>query len=776
MGFWQEKGATDAISKLLSIVQLKTTVLRDKNNFEIPFEDVVPGDILILKSGDSIPADCIIIKSKDLFVNEATLTGESYPVDKSEGIISKETPLRKRINCIFMGTFVISGFAKALVIKTGTNTELGRISNRLKHKVPETEFERGIKRFGYFLMEITLMLVISIFVINVYFHRPVLESFLFSLALAIGLTPQLLPAIIGVNLAHGAKKMAKEKVIVKRLEAIENLGSMNVLCSDKTGTLTIGEVKLQSAVDINGNISNKKVLFYGYLNSTFETGFANPIDKAIKEVCFNKFDLSDYKKLDEIPYDFIRKRISILVSFSYSKKPAHSTLQHIEALKRSLIITKGALHSILDICSFAEFPDENIIDILTIKQEILKRFEEYGNKGYRVLGLCYRDISRISENEERINDKQQLKINKSNETDMTFLGFLVFYDPLKPEIIESVNNLRKLGISLKIISGDNKHVASYVGEQLGLLNSRILTGPDLYHMTNDALVNQAEGTDIFAEIEPNQKERIIFALRQKEKNVVGYMGDGINDASALHAADAGISVDTAADVVKEAADFVLLEKDLNVITKGIQEGRRTFANTLKYIFMATSANFGNMFSMAGASLFLPFLPLLPKQILLLNLMTDAPEMTISTDNVDTEIVEKPRRLDIKFIRKFMVVFGLLSTVFDYITFGIFYFLLHSDPVQLRTSWFIESIASASMVILIIRTRKPFFKSRPRKHLLIAILAVISVAIILPYSPIAEIFGFREISFLYLSAIGVIVMIYLVMAEKVKMIFYRKVKF
>ncbi|MGN6614630.1 MAG: magnesium-translocating P-type ATPase [Candidatus Nitrosocosmicus sp.] len=781
LGFWQEKGATDAISKLLAIVQLKTTVLRDRNSFEIPVEDVVPGDILMLKSGDSIPADCLIIESKDLFVNESTLTGESYPVDKSAGILSKETPLRKRINCIFMGTFVISGTAKVLVIKTGTNTELGKISNRLRHKVPETEFERGIKRFGYFLMEITLMLVISILVINVYFHRPVLESFLFSLALSIGLTPQLLPAIIGVNLAHGAKKMAKEKVIVKRLEAIENLGSMNILCSDKTGTLTIGQVKLQSAIDTNGGINNEMVLFYGYINSVFETGFTNPIDKAIKEFCFNKFDVSEYKKLDEIPYDFVRKRISILVSFSVpsssKKKLSYSTLPHTRTLPKSLIITKGALYNILDICTYAKLPNGHIVEMATIKQEIVQRFEEYGNKGYRVLGLCYRDVSiSVEDDEERINGKPYLKINKSDETSMTFLGFLVFYDPLKPEIIESVNNLRKLGISLKIITGDNKHVASFVGEQLGLSNSRILTGPDLYHMSNDALANQAEGINIFAEIEPNQKEQIIFALRQKEKNVVGYLGDGINDASALHAADAGISVDTAADVVKEAADFVLLEKDLNVISKGIQEGRRTFANTLKYIFMATSANFGNMFSMAGASLFLPFLPLLPKQILLLNLMTDMPEMTISTDNVDAEIVEKPRRLDIKFIRKFMVVFGLLSTIFDYITFGIFYLLLHSDPVQLRTSWLIESVVSASMVILIIRTRKPFFKSKPKKHLLVATLTIVSIAIMLPFTPIAEIFGFKVISFLYMSVIGVIVILYIVMAEIVKKIFYKRIKF
>jgi Mg2+-importing ATPase len=366
LGFWQEKGATDAITKLLAIVQLKTTVLRDKRLQEITFEDVVPGDIVILKSGDSIPADCILIKSKDLFVNEATLTGESYPVEKSASILPEETPLRDRTNSIFMGTFAISGTAKALVIKTGANTELGKISDRLRHKAPETEFERGVRGFGYFLMEITLMLVISILVINVYFGRPVLESFLFSLALAIGLTPQLLPAIISVNLAHGAKRMANEKVIVKRLASIENLGSMNVLCSDKTGTLTIGEVKLQSAIDVKGNVNNNnnKVLLYSYLNAIYETGFTNPIDKAIKDFCSSQFDISDYNKLDEIPYDFIRKRLSILVSSSES----------------FFIVTKGALHNILEVCSCAEMPDGKIVDISIVKQEIQHSLKKYVTK------------------------------------------------------------------------------------------------------------------------------------------------------------------------------------------------------------------------------------------------------------------------------------------------------------------------------------------------------------------------------------------------------------
>ena len=770
LGFWQEKGATDAVTKLLAIVQLKSIVLRDGTDCSIPFEDIVPGDIIMLKSGDNIPADCMIMNSKDLFVNEATLTGESYPVEKLVSLLPKETFLRERINCLFAGTFVVSGTAKALVLKTGATTELGKISDRLRHKAPETEFERGVRKFGYFLMEITLTLVISILAINVYFGRSVLESFLFSLALAIGLTPQLLPAIISVNLAHGAKRMVNHKVIVKRLASIENLGSMNILCSDKTGTLTIGEVKLQSAIDISGNDS-KKVLLYAFLNAIYETGFTNPIDRAIKDFCLNQHidkTLCGYGKLDEIPYDFIRKRLSILVSCSDSE----ITQTQTQEIKKSVIVTKGALANILDVCSYAEIDDGEVMELYKVRQKIQDRFEEISNRGFRVLGICYR-IHKMQYNN---NNNFTSSITKDDEVDMIFLGFLIFFDPIKSDVLQSVSNLKKMGISLKIISGDNRNVAAYVARELGIQNPRILLGSAIHHMSKDALIRQAYDTEVFAEIEPNQKEQIILTLRQTgTNNVVGYMGDGINDASALHAADAGISVDTAADVVKEAADFILLEKDLGVLAKGVQEGRRTFANTLKYVFMATSANFGNMFSMAGASLFLPFLPLLPKQVLLTNLLTDMPEMTISTDNVDTESVEKPRQWDIKFIRKFMVVFGLLSTIFDCATFVTLLLVLHSTLNQFRTAWFMESVISASVIVLVIRTRKPLFKSKPSKYLLFATLLTVAVTIILPFLPVAQIFGFIALPPLYLFTVGLIVLIYIITAELVKKVFYNRIR-
>jgi Mg2+-importing ATPase len=746
LGFWQEKGATDAVDKLLAIVKPRCKVIRDGKLQEINSENVFPGDLVVLKSGDSVPADCLIMECKDLFVNEATLTGESYPSEKSVNSLSQESTLRQRTNSLFQGTSIVSGTSTALVARTGANTELGNISERLKHRAPETEFEHGVKRFGYFLLEITLMLVISILVINIYFHRPVLDSFLFSLALAIGLTPQLLPAIISVNLAHGAKRMAAEKVIVKRLASIENLGSMNILCSDKTGTLTTGEVKLHSAINIEGNVS-EKVLLYAYLNAFYETGFVNPIDKAIKD--FRQFDTSSYLKLDELPYDFIRKRLTIFVSSNDS---------HI-------IVTKGALRNVLSVCSNAESASGQVVEISKVKEEIQSRFEELGRKGFRVLGVSYRSM-----------DHSCSSISKEDEINMTFAGFIVLFDPVNPGVIESISALKKLGISLKLITGDNKYVAAYVGRIVGLSNPHILVGSDLNHISAEALTKLVNDIDIFAEIEPNQKERIILALRRTAANVVGYMGDGINDASALHAADAGISVDTAADVLKEAADFVLLEKDLGVLVKGVQEGRRTFANTLKYVFMATSANFGNMFSMAGASLFLPFLPLLPKQILFVNLLTDLPEMTISTDNVDPEIVEKPRRWDLKFISKFMLVFGLLSTVFDYITFAVLIFLLHANTDQFRTAWFTESIISAAIIVLVIRTRRPLFKSRPRKYLLLATLVIVGFTLILPITPLGQLFELKLLSVPYLAAISLIVLFYVIAAEVAKKIFYNRIKF
>ena len=741
LGFWQERGAAGAVDKLLALVHVRVTALRDGKAVEIPIEEVVPGDVVSLSAGRGVPGDCLILESQDLFVDEATLTGETYPVEKSPGVLPAQTALAQRTNVLFVGTHVVSGTATALVVGTGTNTEFGKISERLRLRPEETEFEHGVRRFGYLLAEITLLLVLAVFGINVFLARPVLDSFLFSLALAVGLTPQLLPAIVSVNLSHGARRMADQKVIVKRLAAIENFGSMNVLCSDKTGTLTEGAVRLHSTLDVAGKES-EKALLYAYLNAAYETGFANPIDEAIRT--YRQFDITDYQKLGEIPYDFLRKRLSILVA--------------MEGRRR--LVSKGAVDSILAACSSAEDAEGKIVELETMRTQLQTHFQELGAQGFRTLGVAYRDL------------EGEAALAKSDETGMTFLGFLVLADPPKSDIANTVAQLKGLGISLKIITGDNRVVAASVGQQLNLKQPRILAGPDLHQMSDAALLHQVGGVDIFAEVEPNQKERIILAVK-KAGNVVGYLGDGINDAPALHAADVGISVESAADVAKDAADFVLLEKDLGVLVQGVREGRRTFANTLKYVFMATSANFGNMFSMAGASLFLPFLPLLPKQVLLTNLLTDLPEMTIATDNVDDEMVKGPRRWDIKFIRNFMMTFGLVSSVFDYLTFGALLLIAQATTVQFRTGWFVESVVSACLTVLVIRTRRPAFRSRPGRQLVAATLLVVVAAVALPYSPVAGYLGFEPLSASILAMIATVVALYVASAELVKRAFYRR---
>lgn len=744
LGFIQERGAANAVERLLALVQVRTTVLRDGKQMEIPIEDVVPGDIVILSAGAVVPGDCAILESKDLFVNEAALTGETYPVEKSAGIVPPETPLGGRTNCLFMGTHVVSGSASALVVHTGKSTEFGKVSERLRLRPPTTEFERGVRRFGLFLMEVTLLLVIAIFAINVYLARPVLDSFLFSLALAVGLTPQLLPAIISVNLSHGARRMAAQQVIVKRLASIENFGSMDALCSDKTGTLTEGVVRVNSVIDIDGKAS-EKTLLYAYLNSTYQTAFVNPIDEAIRQ--YRQLDISAYSKVDEVPYDFVRKRLSILVKRNG---------EHI-------MLTKGALSNVLAACSSAESSDGKIIDISTAFDQIQERFRELSTQGLRVLGVAYRSVG------------DNTTIGKDDEHDMVFIGFVVLFDPIKSGVSDTVNELRELGVSLKLITGDNRLVAAAVGAQVGLTGAGMITGPDLHRMSDEALLNRVSETQVFAEIEPNQKERIILALK-RSGHVVGYLGDGINDASALHAADVGISVDSAVDVAKDAADIVLLKKDLGVLARGVREGRTTFANTLKYVFMATSANFGNMFSMAGASLFLPFLPLLPTQILLTNLLTDFPEMAIASDSVDAELVQEPRRWNINFIRDFMMVFGPLSSVFDFLTFAVLLLVLRATVDQFRTGWFVESVISASIIVLVIRTRGAFYKSKPSKYLAAATAIVVGVTLVLPFTALGRLFRFAALPGSFLLIVILIVAIYAAGAELTKRAFYKRVKF
>ena len=743
LGYWQEKGASDAVDKLLAIVQTKAMVRRDGREFEVPVEEVVTGDIIILNAGDVIPGDCLLLEAKDLYVNEASLTGETFPVEKNAGVLPPETPLAKRTNSLFMGTHVVSGDASAVVALTGRDSQFGKVSARLAQREPETDFERGIRRFGYLLINVTLLLVLAIFAINIYFNRPALEAFLFALALAVGLTPQLLPAIISVNLARGARRMAGEKVIVKRLASIENFGSMDVLCADKTGTLTEGKVIFRSALTVN-QAESAKAKLYAYLNSYFETGFTNPLDEAVRN-CAEHPDISGYSKIDEVPYDFDRKRLSIVVSKD----------------DRCLLIVKGALENVLDACATVETAEgQNEPLTLAHKKEVLRHYVELSHHGFRVIGLAYKPTG------DNVFTKEQ-------ERDLIFLGYLTFFDPPKADAGRTIEELKRLGITLKIVTGDSELVAAFVSHQVGNLHPRILKGSDLHAMSDAALQEKARETDIFAEIEPNHKERIVAALR-RSGSVVGYIGDGINDVAALHAADVGLSVDDAVDVAKEAADIVLLETDLGVLSDGVRGGRATFANTLKYVFMATSANFGNMFSMAGASLFLPFLPLLPKQILLTNLLTDLPEMTIATDSLDPELLEKPRKWDLRFIRSFMLVFGPLSSVFDFATFGTL-LLMKAGVVEFRTGWFLESVVSAAFIVLIVRTRRPFWQSRPSPYLLLATVLVIGATLALPFLPVGDIFEFDPLPLRFLWALALIVLAYGAAAEATKWFFYRRVR-
>ncbi|MEI6032105.1 MAG: magnesium-translocating P-type ATPase [Synechococcaceae cyanobacterium ELA739] len=765
LGFWQEVGAASAVQQLLQTVEVCTTVLRDGVPVSLPLAEVVPGDVVVLSAGAGIPADCRLLEDRDLSLDEASLTGESFPVAKHPGLLAADAPMAQRSNVLHLGTHVVSGTGRALVVRTGRRTAYGAIADRLRQRPAETEFERGVRRFGNLLLEVTLVLIALIFAFNVYLERPVVDSFLFALALGVGLTPQLLPAIISVNLARGARRMAQRQVIVKRLAAIENFGSMDVLCADKTGTLTEGRAQISMALGADGEPSDK-VLRHAYINACFETGFTNPIDEAIRrhgpgadgpglgeggvEGTSPEAGLNGWSKLDEVPFDFGRKRLSILVQPPGNQPP--------------LLITKGALAKVLEVCSTAELGDGRTVPLPSVRADIEARYHALSAEGYRLLGVAVRCGQTGDDDLDGV-------ITPQSEREMTFLGLLALSDPLKAAIADTVRELAGLGVRLKMITGDNALVAARVAQEAGLANPRVITGAELQDLSDGALPVIAQECDVFAEVEPNQKERLIRALR-RGGSVVGYMGDGINDAPALHAADVSLSVQGAVDVAKEAADIVLLANDLAILAAGIREGRRTFANTLKYVFMATSANFGNMISMAGASLLLPFLPLLPKQILLTNLLTDLPEMTIAGDRVDADWIERPRRWSIPFIRRFMVTFGLVSSVFDYLTFAVLLWVLGSDVALFRTGWFVESVISAAAIVLVVRTRGPLLGSTPSRPLLLATGVVVIATLLLPSTPLGALLGFVPLPPFFLFWLLLILVAYVASAELVKGWFYR----
>ena len=745
ISFAQEYSAGNAINKLRERLAHRATVFRDGRAHEVASRSIVPGDVIALSAGSLVPADSVVLEAKDFFVSQAALTGETFPVEKRVGEVEIDATLAERTNCVFMGTSVRSGTARVVVVRTGATTEYGQIARGLRRRAPETDFARGIRQFGLLLSRLMIGLILAVFAINIVSDKPPIDSLLFAIALAVGLSPELLPAIITICLSRGARNMAQHGVIVRRLDSIENLGSMDILCTDKTGTLTEGVIRLDGALDISGAPS-EEVHRLAFLNARFQTGLSNPLDHAI--LASTPPSLDTTIKIGEVPYDFARKRLSVAVR---SDDMA------------STIITKGAVDNVLGVCT--QFRSNTTVAELTADEQknIVDRYRKWSEEGFRVLAVASRKLP-----------EDHSTVVRSDEADMTFEGFILFFDPPKPGVKETIASLAKLGVRLKLITGDNRYVAVHIAKQVGLANDRVMAGAELNRVADDALGHTVEHADLFAEVDPNQKERIIRAL-QKRGHVVGFLGDGINDAPAMHDADVGISVEGAVDVAREAADIVLLKKGLDVLRSGIMEGRRTFANSLKYIFTTTSANFGNMLSMAAASLFLPFLPLLAKQVLLNNFLSDIPAIAIAGDHVDAEYIERPHRWDMKFIRNFMIIFGLISAVFDVVTFGVLIYVFRVVEAQFQTAWFIESLLTELLVALVVRTARPFYKSRPSRWLVLSTAAIVILALVLPFVPGVYLFGFVPLPFEIMATILVITSLYLVVTEAAKRVFYRNMK-
>ena len=747
LSFYQEYRASTAVDDLKKRLALTARVLRDGVEQVLPVTQIVPGDVIFLSAGNLIPADGILLEAQDFLVTEASMTGESFPVEKRPGFVAPDAPLAERTNTVFLGASVRSGTAKVMVVRTGRRTELGAIAARLRAREPETDFARGVRQFGYLLIRVMVVIVLFVLTVNLALDRPVIESLLFAAALAVGLSPELLPAIISVTLSAGARAMGKRGVIVQRLDAIENLGSMNILCTDKTGTLTEGTIVLSEVLDAGARPS-EEVRRLAFVNAAMETGIENPLDAAIVAAGEAAgLMTAGLTKIDEIPYDFMRRRLTIVVS--ETADPGHH-----------LIVSKGAFAEVLDSCTAFEREGAEVQLDEAARATLKAVFTAKGVEGFRVLALATRRVAAKSD------------YDREDERGMVFRGFLVFLDPPKPEARETIQNLARLGIAIKVISGDNRHVTTHMAEAVGLDGKSMLTGEDLALMKDEALWNLAPRTDLFVEIDPQQKERIVRAL-QRTGNAVGYLGDGINDAPALHAADVGISVAGAVDVARESADIILLSRDLDVLRQGVEDGRRTFDNTLKYISITTSANFGNMISMALATPLLPFLPLAAKQILLNNFLSDLPSLAISSDNVDPERVSGPQRWSLKDIQRFMIVFGLISSVFDLLTFGVLLYVFHAAEAVFQTSWFMISLLTELTVVLVLRTRKPAFRSRPSRMLLWSTLAVAAATLAIPFLGGASvIFGFVPLSPTELAVVFAILAGYIVATELAKAWFFR----
>jgi Mg2+-importing ATPase len=745
LDFAQEHRAGQAAERLRQSVAVHVSVERDGRMTEIPTEQVVPGDVVHLTAGDLVPADGRVLEARDSFVNQALLTGEPYPVEKHPGdpVEGAVGGLDAATNAVFMGTSVISGTARVVVYRIGGATMLGGIAESLEARMPPTAFARGTREFGFLIMRLTIGLVMFVLLVNTLFHRPLLESFLFAVALAVGLTPELLPMVVSVTLSRGALRMADKKVVVKRLASVQDLGSMDVLCTDKTGTLTEARIRLERHSDAQGHDS-PRVLGLAYLNSVFETGLRSPLDEAILQ--HEPIDVGDWTRIDEVPFDFERRRISVLV----------------ERAGERLLVVKGAPEDILRLC--AQYEGDGPGDLRPLDPATAARvsamFDDLGRAGSRVLAIAWKRV-----------EPEHRHAAVTDETALVFAGFVAFLDPPKPTAAEAIARLSASGVAVKIVSGDTELVTQHVCAALGIPVTGVLLGSEIAAMDGQALAARAETANLFCRVTPAQKERIILALRARG-HVVGFLGDGINDAPSMHAADIGISVDGAADVAREAAALVMLEHDLGVLHEGVIEGRRTFANIMKYIMMGTSSNFGNMISMAGATLILPFLPMLPVQILLNNLLYDLSEVPIPMDSVDPEDVAHPRAWDMRFVRDFMMAIGSVSTLFDFLTFYVLLTVFAAHEALFHTGWFIESLATQVLVIFVIRTRGNPLRSRPHPWLVAASLTVVAVAIALPYTPAGAWIGFVPLPAHFFGILTGIVVPYLLMIEVVKRWFYR----
>ena len=732
--FAQTYRSQRAIEQLRDRVAPTATVLRGEEWKEIRRRDVVPGDIFRLSAGDLVPADGRLLIARDLYVQQAALTGESLPTDKEATGEPASTKADAR-NMVFLGTSIVSGTATAEVTATGAQTAFGDISARLAARPEETAFDKGLRNFSHLIARTVFFLVLFLIVVSVARHRDPLQSLMFAVALSVGLTPEFLPMITSVTLSKGAVAMARKKVIVKHLSSIQNLGSLDVLCSDKTGTLTAGSMSLDRSLDPFGNPS-QRALELAYLNSKFQTGIRSPLDDVILHQLAPKSE--DYVKRDEIPFDFERRRLSVVV----------------ERQSLRVLITKGALEGILPLLSGCEVEGKAEPISKDAAKRIQQTSDELNNQGFRSLAVAYVEVPARPD------------YTVADERNLILAGFLSFADPPLPDAAQVLTALKQDGVEVKVISGDNDRVTGHVCAQVGIEFGHIVTGDELDRTTDPALAHVADETRAFARISPVQKNRILLALKH-DGHAVGFMGDGINDAPSLHAADVGISVSSAADVARESADVILVEPGLRVLHEGIIEGRKAFGNVMKYLLMGTSSNFGNVLSMAAASLFLPFLPMLPTQILLNNLLYDVGQLTIPTDNVDDTYLQKPQRWDVSLIRNFMVFIGPISSMFDFLTFYVLVHFFHSSEAQFHTGWFVESLATQTLVLFVIRTSKNPFRSRPSGPLLATCLGVVAIGLYLPFSPLAGVLGFTPLPGAYFAFVAVATGVYLLLVEAAK---------